>query len=141
MSSVGRLQRVTHNECDRSSKNQVAEVPRLNYEAGANHIRVFPASGNGFQVELTAKKNDFTVRFNGWHEDSGSAEQGLNGCAFSRSTECRLKEYRRGGIAHKWAVEYKGGDKGIGDRTTFLYPHWKELEARYLQNSLTCEDG
>jgi hypothetical protein len=73
-------------------KAKLQKYPDVKYEAGANHIRVFPISANGFQVELTAASNDYTVHFNGWHERFTNAEEAINCVAFGLSTDCRLKE-------------------------------------------------
>jgi hypothetical protein len=119
-------------------KSRLQKYPHVKYEAGANHIRVLPTSGNGFEVELTAAKNDYQVHFNGWHESFASAEEALNCFAFGLSTDCRLKEYRRGRVTYKWTVEYKEADKWIEDSTTglLIYPFWGRQEIKYLQNEI-----
>jgi hypothetical protein len=119
-------------------KTRLQKYPDVKYEAGANHIRVFPTSREGFAVELTAAKNDYMVHFNGWHETFADEEEALNCFAFGLSTECRLKEYRRWRVAYKWTIEYKEADNWIEDSTTglLIYPFWGKLEIRYLQNDI-----
>jgi hypothetical protein len=111
------------------------------YESGANFIRVFSTSQDGFNVELTAAKDNYTVYFNGWHETFADEDEALNCFAFGLSAECRLKEYRRRNFAYKWTVEYKGTENWIEESTTgmILFPFWAKLEIRYLQNNLVKE--
>jgi hypothetical protein len=122
-------------------KAKLQKYPDAKYEFSANYIRVFPASNNGFNVELTAAKNNYTVHFNGWHENFKNEEEALNCFAFGLSIDCRLKEYRRWKVAYKWTVEYKEADRWKEESTTgiFFYPFWGKLEIRYLQNSLVKE--
>lgn len=120
---------------------RLQEYPDAKFESGADFIRVVPASRDGFNVELTASKNDYTVYFNGWHENFEDEEEALNCFAFGLSAACRLKEYRRLNIAYKWTVEYKEADEWIEESTTgmILFPFWGKLEIRYLQNNLVKE--
>jgi hypothetical protein len=120
---------------------KLQKYPDAKFETGANHIRVFPASEKGFQVELITGNNNHIVHFNGWHEEFGDVKEALNCFAWGLSTKCRLKEYRRGGVAYKWSAEYKDGDKWVEESTTgmFLHRYWNKLEIRYLQNNLICE--
>jgi hypothetical protein len=122
-------------------RTKLQKYPDAKFEAGTNHICVFPASENGFKVELITGKNNYTVHFNGWHEEFGDVKEALGCFAWGLSTECRLKEHRRGGVAYKWSAEYKDGDKWVEESTTgmFLYPYWNKAEIRYLQNNLIGE--
>src|SRR5689334_9309193 len=89
------------------------KYPDTKYESGADFIRVFPNSKNGFKVELTTFKSNYTVHFNGWHENFKDEQEALNCFTFGLSAQCRLKEYRRWNIAYKWTVEYKETDKWV----------------------------
>jgi hypothetical protein len=92
---------------------KLQKYPDAKYQIGSDYIRVFPGSENGFQVKLIAAKNRYTVHFNGWHETFASEVEALNCFAFGLSTECRLKECRRGRMAYQWAVEYKKESAGL----------------------------
>lgn len=120
---------------------KLQKYPDAKYESGGNFIRVVSASENGFNVELTAARDNYTVYFNGWHETFKDEPDALDCFAFGLSAECRLKEYRRWGCAYKWTVESKEADKWIEDSTTgmLLFPFWGKLEIRYLQNNLVKE--
>ena len=99
---------------------------------------MFPTSSDGFTVGLTANQNSYTVSFDGWHEDFESHEESGNCFAFGLSSDCRIKEYRRGNIAYKWIVESKESGEWVKDSETglFLLPFWEKKEVRYLQNDM-----
>ena len=99
---------------------------------------MFPTSNNGFTVGLAVNQNSYTVSFDGWHEDFESREEALDCFAFGLSSECRLKEYRRGNFAYKWTVESKENGGWVEEGTTglLLFPFWMRKEVRYLQNDL-----
>jgi hypothetical protein len=116
---------------------RLQNYPDTTYQSGPDFIRVLPHSPDGFTVELVAAKNHYTVHFNGWHEDFKDEQGALNCFAFGLSTECRLKEYCRWGIAYKWTVEYKEGNEWIEESTTGTFlPFFGKPEVRYLQNEL-----
>lgn len=123
-------------------KAKLTKCPAIRYESSKDHIRVLPASEEGFLVELIVSDKSYVVHFNGWHESFSSQEEALNCFALGLSTRCRLKEHRRRGVAYKWIVEYRESDKWIEDSETgtlLFYPFWGKLEIRHLQNSLIDE--
>jgi hypothetical protein len=124
-------------------KARLQKYPHANYESRVDSISVYPASAEGFTVELTVNRNSYTVSFNGWHEDFQDEEEALNCFAFGLSTDCRLKEYRRGGLTYKWTVEFKEDGVWVEESSTglFLFPFWTKKEIRYLQNNLIAEGG
>ena len=119
-------------------KDKLQKYPHVKYESDRNSISVFPTSDDGFTVSLTVNPDSYTVSFDSWHEDFESEEEALNCFAFGLSSDCRLKEYRRGNFAYKWTVESKENGEWVEDSTTglFLFPFWMKKEERYLQNDL-----
>jgi len=117
---------------------KLQKYPHVKYEGGGDFINVLPTSDHGFTVGLVARQGSYTVSFNGWHEDYEDEEEALNCFGFGLSSECRLKEDRRGGIVYKWTVQSKANGKWIEDSTTglLLFPFWMKKETRYLQNDL-----
>ena len=117
---------------------RLQKYPHAKYESAADSISVFPTSDDGFTVNLVVHQNSYTVSFNGWHEDFQNVEEALNCFAFGLSSDCRLKEYRRGRYAYKWTVEAKENGEWVADSSTglFLFPFWLKKESRYLQNKL-----
>ncbi len=120
-------------------KAKLQKYPHAKYESTSDSISVFPTSNNGFTVGLTVNQNSYTVSFDGWHEDFESREEALNCFSFGLSSDCRIKEYRRGNFAYKWIVESKENGEWVEDSETglFLFPFWLKKEVRYLQNDLT----
>ena len=117
-------------------RTRLNKYPDVKSEIGADYVRVAPNSEDGFSVELDANHNEYTVHFNGWHETLAEQEEALNCFAFGLSTDCRLREYSRSGLAYIWTVKYKDGDKWLEDGTISLliYPHWGKKEIVVLQN-------
>jgi hypothetical protein len=119
-------------------KVKLVKYPQARYQADANSISVLPTSDEGFIVSLAASQNKFTVSFGGWHEDFRDKSEALNCFAFGLSTDCRLKEYRRGKVAYKWVVEAKENGVWVGYTETGLlvFPFWMKKKVCYLQNCL-----
>jgi len=131
--------------CGKSKMNVIEEIqaklqkyPHAKFESSSSSISVFPTSDAGFTVGLTVNQDSYTVSFDGLHEDFQDKEEALNCFAFGLSSDCRLKEYRRGKFAYKWTVESKENGGWVEDGTTglFLFPFWMRQEVRYLQNNL-----
>jgi hypothetical protein len=119
-------------------KARLSKYPDIRYESNVSSIKVSPLSDDGFEVLLTVNREGYSVFFSGWHEEFDDEDDALNCFAFGLSDECRLKEYRRGRFPYKWTVESRENGKWIGDSTTglLLFPFWKKVEVRYLQNNL-----
>jgi hypothetical protein len=119
-------------------KARLSKYPNAAYESNASSISVLPSSDNGFTVGLSLNHGGYTVSFAGWHEDFHDEEEALSCFVFGLSDECRLKECRRGSFPYKWTVESYADGKWSQDSTTglFLFPFWRKLEVRYLQNNL-----
>jgi hypothetical protein len=123
-------------------KARLREYPKVKYETTASSITVLRASDDGFNVTLDMAPGGYTVSFNGWHEDFEDASEALDCFAFGLSDECRLKEYRRGNSAYRWAVESKQNGQWVTDSETglFIFPFWKRGGVVYLQNNLISRD-
>lgn len=120
-------------------KQRLAKYPDAQYFCDGNSITVLPVSDEGFTVELADNGGDqYTIFFNGWHEDFQNREEALNVFALGLSEECRLKEYRRAQFAYKWIVEFKDDGQWVEQSTTalILFPFWKKADVRLLQNNL-----
>ena len=119
-------------------KERLRKYPEVKYEADASSIVVLPASSDGFAVGLDVNGSQFTVSFNGWHEDFTTEEEALECFAFGLSDECRLREHRRGNFPYRWAVESKQDGEWVTDSETGLafFPFWRRTEVVYLRNQL-----
>lgn len=123
-------------------KVKLEKYPHVRYESDESSISVLPTSDDGFTVSLYEHESDFTVSFNGWHEEFQGRDEALNCFAFGLSPECRLKEVRRGNFVYKWTVESREDGMWAEDATTglFLFPFWRKKEVRYLQNDLLGDE-
>lgn len=120
-------------------KSRLSKYPEVRFTSDDCSITVLPDAEEGFPVTLTENSSDsFTISFAGWHEDFTEAEEALNVFAFGLSNECRLREYRRGGFAYKWTLEAREDGEWKAESTTALliFPFWKKVEVRQLQNKL-----
>ena len=119
-------------------KERLRKYPHVRYEAAGSSISVLPTSSDGFTVGLYVNRGQYTVSFNGWHEDFGNEAEALDCFAFGLSDECRLKECRRGNFAYRWTVESKQNGNWVADSETglFFFPFWKPKKVCYLQNNL-----
>ena len=120
-------------------EKRLTKYPQVQYTSDATSITVLPATDEGFSLTLTVNSKDsYTVCFEGWHEESADAEEALNLFALGLSTDCRLKEYRRGNFAYKWTMEFKE-ETGWSEQGTvglLIFPFWKKPRMRILQNRL-----
>jgi hypothetical protein len=123
-------------------KTKLRDYPDVKYKSTDSSITVLPSSDTGFNVTLDSALGNYTVSFNGWHENFADASEALDCFAFGLSDECRLKEHRRGRFAYRWTVEAKQNGQWVADSETglFLFPFWKRAEVVYLQNSLISRD-
>jgi len=119
-------------------KEKLQKYPQVKFEENENSISIFPLTDDGFTVTLIVGVDDFTVHFNGWHENFENEEKALNCFAFGLSNECRLKEFRRGSEPYKWTLEYEEDGDWIEDSTVgqFISAFWKKETVHYLQNDL-----
>ncbi|MGH9962301.1 MAG: hypothetical protein ACREBC_35135 [Pyrinomonadaceae bacterium] len=123
-------------------KTRLRKYPNVKYEITTSSITVLPSSEAGFTVRLDFASSRYTVSFNGWHEDFEDASETVDCFAFGLSDECRLKEYRRGSFAYRWAMESKQNGQWVADSETglFLFPFWRRADVVYLQNNLISSD-
>jgi hypothetical protein len=119
-------------------QQRLSKYPDVRSETDGATISVLPGSEAGFMVALTDHGGRYTVAYNGWHEEFTEAEEALDCFAFGLSEACRLQEWRRGGAAYKWTVQYRQDDEWIDDSTTGLIfsAFWKPAQIVYLQNHL-----
>lgn len=118
-------------------KERLQKYPHVKFEEDENSISIFPTSDDGFIVTLIFDGANFTVHFNGWHENFEVEEKALNCFAFGLSTECRLKEFRRG-EPYKWTLEFEENGNWIESSTVgqYISAFWKKETIHYLQNDL-----
>jgi hypothetical protein len=119
-------------------KEKLRKYPEAGFQIDDDEIQVLPTDAEGFTVSMEAHESEFTVGFNGWHEEFTDEETAMDCFALGLSEDCRLKEWSRGGTIFKWTMEYILDGKWVEDSTTGLLitPFWKKAEIRILQNKL-----
>ena len=119
-------------------RHRLAKYPHVEFKCDDKSISILPTSDRGFSVGVIVKPDSYTVSFDGWHEDFKNGEEALNCLAFGLSSECRLKEYRRGNFVYKWIVESRENGEWVADSEIglLLFPFWRKKGIRYLQNYL-----
>jgi hypothetical protein len=119
------------------------QARRVLEEAGeVGSITVLPPDADGFAVCLTERPGQWTVSYDGWHDDFDSETSAMNCFAFGLSAECRLRVEYRGAAAVKWTVEALADGAWVEDSTVGLLDplFWRRRTVRYLQNCLIPED-
>ena len=114
-------------------KTRLQKYPHARFEGSSNSISVLPASDEGFTVGLTVDQDSYTVSFDGWHEEFHEKEDALNCFAFGLSSDCRLKEHRRGNFKYKWTVESKENGKWVPTGSYFQDSIRAMLYCNYLE--------
>lgn len=119
-------------------EQRLQKYPAAHYVREGNSLWVLPESTTGFVVAMTASDGNYTVSFNGWHEEITDSALAIDCFAFGLSDACRLQEWRRGTDAFKWTMQYQQGGEWVDDSTTGLMisAFWKPLVVVYLQNHL-----
>jgi hypothetical protein len=80
----------------------------------------------------------FTVSFEGWHEEFATESEALGCFAFGLSSDCRLVIVFRGNVETQWIVERLDEGKWIEDSATGLLwqPFWRQARREYRQNRI-----
>ncbi len=119
-------------------KEKLKKYPQLKYKVQGNTITVFPPSSFGFSVWCEERNGEFTIGFDGFHEEFKNEEDALNFFGFGLSDNCRLKVIIRGETKCSWTLESKEENGWISNSTTGLIfiPFWKKKRVKYLSNSI-----
>ena len=119
-------------------KAKLAKYPHARYSETSDSIQVHPADDSGFAVGLRVTGEQYTVWFEGWHEEFDSSREALNCFAFGLSEACRLAVTYRGATAVKWVVESLRNGSWVEDSEVGLLvaPFWRSRNISRKQNHL-----
>jgi hypothetical protein len=111
-------------------------VQSIPHEVGSSHVSVQPRDKQGFAVSLSVMAGQYTVSFDGWHEDFSDEHEAVACFMFGLCSRCRLRVTRRWGMSCAWTVEKKDGDtwRPISETGLLLAPWWAKKSFGYLQN-------
>lgn len=117
-------------------KAKLDKYPHVPFKVAGKQIEVLPADEFGFRVALTVNANEYSVFFDGWHEEFGSAEEAVRCFVFGLSSDCRLQVVFRGRFPCKWIVEGLENGEWYPDSETglLIQPFWLSARTAYRQN-------
>jgi hypothetical protein len=119
-------------------KEKLQKYPALTYAASEGFLEIPPHSPTGFRVWIRERGGEWTVGFEGWHEEFTDEDKALNCFAFGLSTACRLRVFRCLGTDYKWQVLRQVDGKWVAESETgLLIPtFWLPKKERELQNDI-----
>ena len=119
-------------------QSQLRKYPQVRVEGSPSRVLVRALDAKGFEVGFEVDKDRCTVFCDGWHEEFSNRDEATACFSMALSQECRLKVWRRAGIAYRWELQKRDADewKRVSTRSRLLFPLWARLEIVYLQNSL-----
>jgi hypothetical protein len=114
------------------------KYPQAQVELSAKKVVVLPTESTGFAVTFEDLGGRYRVSCAGWHEDFKSSASASDRFALGLSSACRIKVWRRGGMAHRWQLEVRMRGQWVADGVVGLriFPFWRRAEIIYLQNHL-----
>lgn len=125
------------NELVSALKAELERRPGLTVTEIPGGLDLTPAAPDGFLIRCFVDPDGGChVAFEGWHKEFESVDEALKCVRFGLSAKWRLKVQARGGLDHKWTVQYQNQAEWTDDSTTglLLFPFWRRTRIRYLQN-------
>src|SRR5438105_1096665 len=90
-------------------RERIARYPTARVEYDHSSITYLPANEDGFVVRLSVEaQNDweqYTVHYNGSHQEFTHRKEAITAFAFGLSTGCRVREYSLSGRPFRWVVD------------------------------------
>jgi hypothetical protein len=133
-------------------REKMARFPQAYVEHDALSITYFPSDPDGFIVRLTVEPQhgweQYTVWYNGSHEEFTQCPAAIQAFGFGLSTGCRLREYALSGQPFRWVVDAWSPERqrwepdwDIVRWLSALALFWRRPTKRYLQNRLIDLDN
>jgi hypothetical protein len=124
-------------------RERAAKYPGLAIDERPGWISAKPPGDTSFEVGLREHQNQYTVYFDGWHEEVDGEETALNLFAMGLSESVRLAVTSRGRRAYRWTVAFRRDGAWSSGSTTGLlfFPFWKRKTVRYFQNAVIRTEG
>jgi hypothetical protein len=119
-------------------KEKLQKYPHVTYRTKEGFLEIPAQTPTGFQVWIRERGGNFTVGFEGWHEEFTDEEAALKCFAFGLSTACRLRVFRCLSLDYKWQVLVQENGEWIADSETgLLFPtFWLPKKQRDLHNAI-----
>lgn len=133
-------------------REKMTKFPEAHIEHNASSITYHPSSPDGFTVRLTVEIDagweEYTVYYNGSHEEFTHRATAIQAFGFGLSTGCRLREYVRSGHPVRWVVDTWSTERHRWEadwdvvRWFLAFAlFWRRPTMRYLQNRLIDLDN
>jgi len=104
-------------------KEKLQKYPRVTYTSVDGVLEIPAQSPTGFRVWIREQDGQFTVGFEGWHEEFDDGDAALKCFAFGLSSACRLRVFRCLGTDYKWQVLVQVDGQWVADSETgLLFP-------------------
>ncbi len=104
-------------------KERLQKYPQVTYTTKEGFLEIPAQRPTGFRVWIREGVSDFTVGFEGWHEEFADGDAAFKCFAFGLSTACRLRVFRCLGMDYKWQVLVQQDGQWIADSETgLLFP-------------------
>jgi len=115
---------------------RLSKYPHVAFDRSQNELVVKAVDDSGFDVGCIANGPNYTVYFEGWHEDFEAVGEALKCFAFGLSDQCRLVVTYRGDAAVAWTVQARDGTEWRDDSTSglFLVPFWRPRRVLHKRN-------
>lgn len=119
-------------------KEKLLKYPNVSYTTAEDSLKIPAQSPSGFEVAIRERGGNYTVSFEGWHEDFADEEEAIKCFGFGLSTACRLRVFRCLGFDYKWQVLIQKNGEWVADSETgllfpaFLFPKTQ----RDLENNI-----
>lgn len=112
--------------------------PQLQYDAGADWIRIHPADATGFTVEIRVQGAGAMVRLDGWHDQLDTVDEALELAERALTGVLRLAVWQRGSTRYRWQAELLQAGQWVpaGSVGLLFYPFWRRSQMFHLRNQV-----
>jgi hypothetical protein len=118
------------------ARHRLSAFPDVQFEATPTAIHVPAPGAQGFSVSLRIEGARFIVRYDGWSQTFGRAEDAYDCFEFGLSDSCALRVTLRGETACRWQIEKREYGLWVPGRTVRRrwVPFWRPLRTERRQN-------
>ena len=117
---------------------ELRRYPQAHAIVAGHQVRVEPQDADGFTVAFTDRRGRYRVDCEGWHAQFRDVREAVGCFTSALSPTCRLKVWRRGGVAYRWDLQAQsdGAWVQISSVSSVVVLFWCRLEVVFLQNRL-----
>ena len=122
-------------------KERLQKYPPVTYTTKEGCLEIPAQNPTGFRVWIQEHGSDFTVGFEGWHEEFTDADAAFKCFAFGLSTARWLRVFRCLNMDYKWQVLVQEDGQWIADSESgLLFPtFFLPKKQRDLHNDIVAD--